>query len=171
MASFASAQALRQVGRFSEALRELDLSREDSLESQILRAELLERVGQIGQAKSLSSSLLVRQRLTPSHKSACEYVLGRGALEQGDTDKAIAHFQRSASFAAECKDLERLCRSQYLLMMIVSDRSGPDAVAPLLAEVRLSATKLGDPHTTAALHLHVGEMEGRRGMLRSAVHS
>ena len=49
-----------------------------------------------------------------------------------------------------------------------SARSGPDAVAPLLAEVRLSATKLGDPHTTAALHLHVGEMEGRRGMLRSA---
>ena len=168
MASFASAQALRQVGRFSEALRELDLSREDSLESQILRAELLERVGRIGQARSLSSSLLGRQRLTPSHKSACEYVLGRGALEQGDTEKAIAHFQRSASFAAECKDLERLCRTQYLLMMIVSDRSGPDAVAPLLAEVRLSATRLGDPHTTAALHLHVGEMEGRRGMLRSA---
>jgi DNA-binding NtrC family response regulator/tetratricopeptide (TPR) repeat protein len=168
MASFASAQALRQAGRFADALRELDLSREDNVQSQILRAELLERVGRIGQAKSLASSLLARHRLTPSYKSACEYVLGRGALEQGDTDKAIAHFQRSASFAVESNDLERLCRTQYLLMMIVSDRSGPDAVAPLLAEARLNATKLGDPHTTVALHLHVGEMEGRRGMLRSA---
>ena len=59
--------------------------------------------------------------------------------------------------------------ARTLLMMIVSDCSGPDAVAPLIAEVRLNATKLGDRHTTAALHLHVGEMEGRRGMLRSAV--
>jgi DNA-binding NtrC family response regulator/tetratricopeptide (TPR) repeat protein len=171
MASFASAQELRQSGRFKEALRELDsasLSPEENLPSQVLRSELLERVGRTGQAKALASSLLARHRLSPPQKSACEYVLGRGALEQGDTEKAIGHFQRSATFAAERNDLERLCRTQYLLMMIVSDRSGPDAVAPLLAEVRANATKLGDPHTTAALHLHVGEMEGRRGLLQSA---
>src|ERR1700730_1119787 len=113
MASFASAQALRQSGRFAEALRELDsssLSREQNLPSRVLRAELLERVGRTGQAKALSSSLLTRHRLMASDKSACESVLGRGALEEGDTEKAIAHFQRSATFAAEGKDLERLCR-------------------------------------------------------------
>ncbi len=171
MASLASAQALRQGGRFTEALRELDstsLSREQNLPSEVLRAELLERVGRTGQAKALASSLLTRHRLSPSDKSACECVLGRGSLQEGDTEKAIAHFQRSATLAAEGNDLERLCRTQYLLMMIVSDRSGPDAVGPLLAEARANATKLGDPHITAALHLHVGEMEGRRGLLQSA---
>src|SRR6266545_423386 len=127
MASFASAQALRQSGRFTEALRELDSAPTDSennLSAQVLRAELLERVGKTGQAKALATSLLNRHRLKPSDKSACECVLGRTALQTGDTENAIAHFQRSVTFAAQCKDLERLCRTQYLLMMIVSDRSG-----------------------------------------------
>jgi hypothetical protein len=47
---------------------------------------------------------------------------------------------------------------------VVSERSGPDAVTALLAEVRQLATKLGDPHITAALHLFVGEMEAKRGL-------
>ena len=127
MTPFSSALTLRQRGRFTEALRELDsmsLSHEQSSSSEVLRAELLERVGRTGQARTLASSLLLRHRLAPSERSACECVLGRGSLQEGDTEKAIAHFQRSASLAAEGNDLERLCRTQYLLMMIVSDRAG-----------------------------------------------
>ena len=49
-------------------------------------------------------------------------------------------------------------------MSIVSERSGPGAAAALLAEVRQLATKLGDPHVTAQLHLYVAEMEAKRGL-------
>jgi hypothetical protein len=53
-------------------------------------------------------------------------------------------------------------------MSIVSERSGPGAAAALLGEVRQLATKLGDPHITAQLHLYVAEMEAKRGLLENA---
>jgi DNA-binding NtrC family response regulator/tetratricopeptide (TPR) repeat protein len=40
---------------------------------------------------------------------------------------------------------------------------------PLLAELRSNATKLGDPHISAAVHIYVGEMEAKRGFLASAL--
>src|SRR5207244_5108518 len=43
-----------------------------------------------------------------------------------------------------------------------------EAAAPLLADVRLNATRLADRRVTAALHVLVGEMEAKRGLLQSA---
>src|SRR5207344_495652 len=63
---------------------------------------------------------------------------------------------------------DRLFTAQLKLMSVVSERSGPGAAAALLGEVRQLATKLGDPHITAQLHLYVAEMEAKRGLLENA---
>ena len=45
-------------------------------------------------------------------------------------------------------------------------------VRPRLKELRLNVTRLGDPRTTAALHLYVAEMEAKRGLTsRAQVHA
>ena len=72
------------------------------------------------------------------------------------------------SLAIKGKDLERLCWAQITLLLILADRNGPQAVVPLLTELRLSTIKHGDPQTVAALHLFVGEMEAKCGNLRGA---
>ena len=93
---------------------------------------------------------------------------GRIAFEKGDTDLGIARLHRAVSLAIEGKDLERLCWAQITLLLILADRNGPQAVVPLLTELRLSTIKHGDPQTIAALHLFVGEMEAKCGNLRGA---
>src|SRR5206468_2137329 len=95
-------------------------------------------------------------------------VLGHMARERADLDGAIKHFQRAISAARATNDLDRVCRAQSALIVIVSDRHGPDAAAPLVAELRHNAMRLGDPHATVALHVFVAETEARRGMLKSA---
>jgi DNA-binding NtrC family response regulator/tetratricopeptide (TPR) repeat protein len=54
-------------------------------------------------------------------------------------------------------------------MNVLADRSGHQAVAPLLAQVRQNVIRLGDSATTAALHISVGELEAKRGLVSLAV--
>ena len=53
-------------------------------------------------------------------------------------------------------------------MLSVADRSGPDSAVPILAQIRTNAVKLGDPQVSAALHIFVGEMEAKRGLVQNA---
>jgi transcriptional regulator with PAS, ATPase and Fis domain/tetratricopeptide (TPR) repeat protein len=106
--------------------------------------------------------------LTPSDRSKCEVVLALIESDSGNTTSAILHLQQSISSASEAKDLERVCWAQLHLLRILSDRSGIDATPPLLAELRANAIKLGDPQVVAALHIYVGQMEAKQGLLRSA---
>lgn len=101
-------------------------------------------------------------------RSSCETVLGCVAREEARIDDAITHLQRAIAAARSAKDLLRLCRAQTHLIAIISDRYGPDASAPLIAELRANAIKVGDFHTTVALHLFVGEAEAKRGLLERA---
>jgi tetratricopeptide (TPR) repeat protein len=171
MESLQTAHLLKRAGRFSEALSALSQSGGAIINRtpvDILRAELLEHVGRHSDASSLVTKLLKSDRLSNSDRSVCERVLGNILLENGDIDGGLAHLQRSAARAQEAADLEQVYAAQARILAVVSERSGPGAVTALLAEVRLLATKLGDPHITAALHLFVGEMEAKRGLLRNA---
>ena len=53
-------------------------------------------------------------------------------------------------------------------MVTLAGRSGPSAAVPILAATRLNVIRLGDPLLSAALHIFVGEMEAKRGLLESA---
>jgi len=76
---------LTRLGRFGEALRALDHSKPVFVrtEQQVLRAQLLEQVGQYGPARTLAATLLRSKNLAPSHRSECEAVLGRVLLMRG----------------------------------------------------------------------------------------
>src|SRR5436190_2538729 len=166
-----SAIVLKQAGRFAEALSVLSgvsLTNVKQTAAHVLRAELLEYVGQHSQARALATTLLKSNRLTKSQQSACEYVMGRILLDDGETDGAVAHLQRSASRAQEAADFERLQAAQLHLLVVVAERSGLGAATALLAEVRQLTTKLGDPNITATLHLFVAEMEAKQGLLENA---
>src|SRR5262245_13293360 len=170
MTGLQTASELHDAGRFIDALRALDAVRfahEDRTAGLILRATLLFQLGRIGEARSVALDLL-RTDLSPAHRSACEYVLGKVARENREHDVAIEHLNRSVSLAKQAKNLRQVCRAQLSLMLLVCDGQGPDAASPLIADLRANVIKLGDRQTSAALHVFVGEAEAKRGLLASA---
>ncbi len=171
MESLDSARQLRDAGRYREALKALDApgATQTRTACAVLKAELLECLGQNSQAHRLAEAALQSKDLSVADRASCECVIGKALLEQGDVDSALEHLQRSASMAHHSNDSRQLCWSQLALLVLVADRSGPDAARPLLADLRRTATKLGDPRATVALHLHVGELEAKRGLFDNAL--
>jgi transcriptional regulator with PAS, ATPase and Fis domain/tetratricopeptide (TPR) repeat protein len=161
---------LTRLGRFGEALRALDNLKPVSVraEHQVLRAQLLEQVGQYEPARMLAAALLRSKNLAPSHRSECEAVLGRVLFDEGNTERGLSHLQRAALIAQQAADLRALFGAKLYLLIILSDRSGPAAGSSILADVRQIATKLGDPEITARLHLFVAQAEAKRGLLENA---
>src|SRR5882762_11673187 len=171
MESLEKAYELARTGRVSEALRALEeakIPQHARATADVLRAELLEGTGQHDLARSLAKMLLKSGRLPKSEHGRCESVLAKVLIDDGDIDGGIALFQRSASRAEEVSSVEGVFLARLELFNVLSERLGPDAAAALLADVRRLATILGDPRCTAKLHLFVGEMEAKRGLLENA---
>jgi DNA-binding NtrC family response regulator/tetratricopeptide (TPR) repeat protein len=171
MTGLKGVEAHVRAGRFAQALHslgELTARTEDNTEVEALRAHLLERTGNYGQSRSLCERLLGRSSLTNVHKSVCENTLGIIKHDTADSEGGIVHFQRAVSLAQRAKDLRQTCWSQLRLMLSVADRSGPHSAVPILAQIRANAVKLGDPQVSAALHIFVGEMEAKRGLVQNA---
>src|SRR5436190_924738 len=170
--SLQSAIELQRSGRFREAFQILQAGRfspGDHITVGVLNAELYQVLGRLPEARERASLLLKKsERLSQAYRSACEAVLGCVAREEARIDDAIGHFQRAIAAARSAKDLARVCRAQTPLIVIISDRYGPDAAAPLIAELRANAIKVGDSHISVALHLFVGEAEAKRGLLERA---
>ncbi len=169
METSTSARQLVAAGRFTEALRWLDESGAPrGIAADVMRVEVLERVGRHGQCRALAERLLKSKELTHADRSICEFSMGLVELNNGKTEAAISHLQSSISAASQSRDLERLSWPQLRLLVTLADYSGPESARPLVAEVRTNATKLGNPCITAALHIFIGEMEAKRGLVRSA---
>ena len=136
----------------------------------VLRCELLERTGAYSTAFDLAQTLLRSRTLCAEYRSTCEFVIGRLLTELGDLAPAKAHLQRSATIASESHLYERLAWAQQRLLLILLDETGFEVAAPLLSELRLNASRSGNPHLFAIVHLNVAEMESKRGALMSAEH-
>src|SRR6266850_6897900 len=99
MAPVETAIRLRDAGRFTEALEALEhakLRPSEHLSARVLRAELLNAVGKLSEARRLADDLLAKPRqLSAADRSTCEYVLGRIAREAENSNIAIDHLQRS----------------------------------------------------------------------------
>ena len=164
---------LVRAGRFGVALTTLErlaVTPNIRLSVDVLHAELLERTGRHSQSKAIAERLLKNQNMTPGYRSSCESVLALIEAEwDGEAGKALEHMQRALLLAENSKDLRRICWCQLRLVITLADISGHQAVAPLLAAVRTNAIKLGDSIVSAALHIFLGEMEARRGLIRNAV--
>ena len=66
------------------------------------------------------------------------------------------------------RNFERAAWSNFRLLITLFDASGPEAVGPLIGQARSNAIRSGNPKLLAALHIHVAEMESKRGLLASA---
>jgi len=171
MQPLAEAKRLTLAGRFSDAFETLNagpINRADAITAAVLKSELLERLGHHGQARTQAEDLVNSRRISAGERSACLLTLARVDIERGSFQSAITHLQRSIIVALAADEHERACWAQMRLLGLVSDRSGPDAAVPLLAELRRNAARAADPRIVAAVHLHVAQVDGKRSLLPSA---
>ena len=168
MEAFGQIQGLISQGRFATALAEIDrlpLVRSKTLQAETLRVEVLERTGNYTEAESIAVRLLKNKALAPTQRSVCEFSLGLVLWEKGQTQAAIEHFNRAVSQGTEGGDLWRTCWAQLRLLVSLSGQSTGQAASRLLQEVRQNVVRLGDPVVSAALHVFLGEIEAKRGLL------
>ncbi|HEY7287365.1 MAG TPA: sigma 54-interacting transcriptional regulator [Vicinamibacterales bacterium] len=162
---------LREQGLFAECLSVIDKVRSDvagTLKYQAIRAELLERVGRGDEAVAIAHRILAAKNATDVDKSLCEFILARVRIDSGLVEQAIVNLNRSIVLAKRAVDLERLCAAQLKLLVVLSDGIGSDAVAPLLADLRVNAAKSGNPRILAAIHVYFAQIEALRGSTTSA---
>jgi tetratricopeptide (TPR) repeat protein len=160
-----------RAGQFLDALTTLDagvIERGRRTEADVLRAGLLERVGNYAAAQAQAEELLRSRPLTTAERSSCDQIVGRAHMVGGRYNAAVSHLQRAVGIAQTASDYERACWAQLWLLVVVSDHSGPDAAVSLLAELRANTARSADPLIVAALHLFVGQMEAKRSLLSSA---
>jgi DNA-binding NtrC family response regulator/tetratricopeptide (TPR) repeat protein len=163
---------LQQQGRFAEALTLVESARvtyQDRQEAEVLRCELSERLGRYALARGIAERIISLNGLAPARRARCECILGLIDTDEGNTDRAQMHFQRSIAAAHTAKNLHLSCVSQLRLVVLLADKSGHLAVAPLLSQVRADVTRLGNAVVSATLHILMGAMETRRGLLVNGV--
>src|SRR5262245_60288458 len=139
MADLNHVRALRDAGRFSEALKVLEsvrVGREDRLAADLLRAYLLERTGGYVQRDTLVQSRLADRAVTMAQRSQAELDLARSQWTKGDSDAAIESTQRAVRAALTSEDSEHLCWAELWLLKILSERASASAVAPILSTLR-----------------------------------
>src|SRR5215471_918691 len=135
MDSLQQAKELRDAGLFREALDCVDQVPSESIDrvqAQVLRAEMLERVGRPADAQLIARKLLSSKVLGWSDRSTCDFVLARIAIERREFDSAVAHLNRSIGCAEKAADLDKACAGQLKLLLLLADGAGTDASGPLL---------------------------------------
>src|SRR5262245_32134620 len=170
MDSARAAQQLSSVGKYRDALSALATSdaRREVTATELLRAELLALVGECSKAQAVVDGLQRHKTLSDRDRSHLEFVSACIAVERGSTEDEAQHLHKSISFAERAGDLERACWAQFRLASLFADQSGPEAVQGLIRDFRENATKLGDASITAALHVLVALIDGKRGLLEAA---
>jgi DNA-binding NtrC family response regulator/tetratricopeptide (TPR) repeat protein len=162
---------LIRTGRFGDALVAFETVRPGSYPrpaGEVLRAEVLEQVGNSEGALALARTLLTTKSLTSSQRIQCEAIVGKILFEEGDAERGLTHLQRGVLDAPETTDLHAIFGAKLFIFVILSERSGPAAGESVLTSLRQIATKLGDPEVTARLHLFVAQAEAKRGLLGNA---
>src|SRR5438552_7410317 len=168
MAAIDDAKRLIRAGRFSEALTALNTGRIGTAErtaAKVIRVELLERLGAHTPARLGAEELLRLHKLTGRERTSCWSVLGRVESLSGHFDAAIRWYQKAVAIAEDNREYDSACWAQFRLLVLVTEHSGIEAGASLLAETRANATRTGDPLVMAALHVYVAQLEARRGSL------
>jgi DNA-binding NtrC family response regulator/tetratricopeptide (TPR) repeat protein len=171
MDRLAKVRELSESGYFAEGLRFLSgisPGTAEAITANVLRSELLERMGNYGQSRAIAENLLRSSKLTSSQRCRCELVLGLISLQRS-TREASAYFQKAITTARHCGDAETLCWALLRSIFAIVDMSGVDAANSAIRELRKEAVKLGNATVLAALHVFVGQMEAKRGLLQNAL--
>ena len=126
MDSPSAGQRLITLGRFRDALEAfgpIGISRKED----ILRLQVLERLGKYPSCRSLATQLLKKKDLDDADTSSCEYVLGLIDWDEGQSAQAIEHMQRAVFRASRSRDLERLGWGKLRLWLMLANRADFEA--------------------------------------------
>src|SRR5262245_49627151 len=129
------ALGLARAGRYAESLKVLDgcvLPTADRTSSEVLKVELLERLGRYDRCRSLGERLLRTGGLSSAHQSAVQYALGMIDWDDGRSEDALDHFQRSLKLADTANDGFQSCWAQLRLMLSTCGRLSAAAAGPLV---------------------------------------
>jgi hypothetical protein len=160
---------LRDQGRCSQALKLLEQQAgTTSTAAACLRAEILAQTGRHQQARVLAENLLESCELNSGERSICEYVIATSLIERGEIDNGVRRLQHAAILARRAGNLRQLFWCQLKLFAVLPERAGREAAMPLLAELRLTTTRLADVTFTAALHSYFAEFEAKCGLYEIA---
>ena len=164
-----AAEALFRRGRFLAALDTLGapLNSEGSSVS-VLRVQLLERLGRPAECRTLSAKL-ERAHLSDDARAVIELTLSR--LEwslNADTASALRHAQRARKLFESANHLAGICWSNIHLLTVLAETEGPSCSSSLLDRLRRDVITLGDAQVLSALHIAVGHIDAKRGLLDSA---
>ena len=172
MDSIANARELDSTGHYKEAATALQSSdpRRDTTATRLFRAELLTSLGDIDQALAIIQGLPRAGTLNEAEKSHAELILSRIATESGDLDAELRHLQRSITHAERAGERRQACTARMWLLGLVADLSGFGPASPIGAKLRADVSVLGEPVMTSALHVFIGELDAKRGLLAGASH-
>ncbi len=168
MEAMERAKALLAAGRFRELLALVNSApalRLRTPEVEALWIQAQERLGNYNDAQQAAQRLLRSKTTSASLRSSCEFVLGLVAWDRARPSEALAHYQKAVSWAKQADDLGRQCWAELRLIVAMGSHTNGAAAAKLLAETRRHIMSLGDPIVSAALHVLLGEMEAKRGLL------
>ncbi len=140
----------------------------DSTSVRLLRAELLAITGDADAAAAVLDRIRFTRLANDAERAWAEWVQAQICKDRGNTELEASSIERTIALAERANDLERVIWAQLRLLHLVADASGHDSSSPLFAAVRTNVTRLGDPILTAALHLVVGQIEGKRGLATKA---
>src|SRR5262249_2081292 len=103
---------LKEEGLFRDALALLDRSRseaDDRLATQVLKAELLERLGRADDSQALMKRAMASRGLGSRDRGVCELTLARIAIDAGRNESGIAHLNKAISYSQQAGDLDTTC--------------------------------------------------------------
>src|SRR5262245_30337674 len=142
MVPLTRSEALARAGRFREAAELLDeMPRREGRTQEALRAEVYEAIGRVDEAKECVDAILSSKLVTDEERGRAEFVLSRIHAEDGDLDAELIQLQKAILHLERAKDLRGVCFSQFRLLHLVDDRSGPDAAQGLMRQVRANVTR------------------------------
>lgn len=139
-------------------------------DERLLMAEVLERTGQLTEARSQITALKKAHRLTDSERVRCMMVEGLVSKQLGHLDDSATAFRRALEIAERTDSPELRAWSQLRLLGVSMDLEGRDIDAEVLSGLRCSVEQAAVPALAIAHQIFLAEYHAKRGDLDSSRH-
>ena len=170
-----SPMALAATGRFQEALATLARRRQGksgrmTATERLEFAELLERTGQLAEARDYLAAVNKSSRLSDAERARCLLVEGLLSKQLGHLEESIDRFQQGRRLAERAGSPELLGWCQLRLLGVSADIDGADLSASLLADLRKNTERAATPTISVAYQIFLAEYSAKRGDLDKSKH-
>jgi two-component system response regulator AtoC len=133
-------------------------------------AELLERTGQLREARNQLAAVKKISRIADSDRARCLLVEGLLSKQMGHLEKAVQAFQQGSRLAERAGSSELLCWCQLRLLGVSADIDGAELEPALLASLRGNTERAAIPSVSIAYQIFLAEYYAKRGNLGASRH-